>query len=236
MSVPISSRLLACAQLVPPGARVADVGADHGYLGLWLLAEGRAEHVCACDLREGPLDSARRNAGKYAMAGRMDFCLSDGLQSVPRDAYDTVVCAGMGGELIVRILSAAPWLRDARYTLILQPQTDADLLRAWLSENGFFEDRADLAEDSGFLYCALRARYTGKLCALSPGQRFVSPALRSSASPLLGQYISRTLRTLRRIAAGLEKADANPEPERLNDYRSAIAELEEMEKHYADCQ
>ena len=35
---------------------------------------------------------------------------------------------------------------------------------------------------------------------------------------------------------GLEKADANPEPERLNDYRSAIAELEEMEKHYADCQ
>ena len=108
MSIPISSRLRACARLVPRGARVADVGADHGYLGLWLLAEGRAEHVCACDLREGPLDSARRNAQKYAVDDRMDFCLSDGLQNVPRGSYDTVVCAGMGGELIVKILSAAP--------------------------------------------------------------------------------------------------------------------------------
>ena len=235
MSIPISSRLRACARLVPRGARVADVGADPGYLGLWLLAEGRAEHVCACDLREGPLDSARRNAQKYAVDDRMDFCLSDGLQNVPRGSYDTVVCAGMGGELIVKILSAAPWLADPQYTLILQPQTDADSLRAWLSEHGFYEDCAALAADAGFIYCVLRARF-GKTEALSPGQRFVSPALCSSDSPLLEEYISRTVRTLRRIAAGLEKADANPEPERLNYYRSAIAELEEMEKHYADCQ
>lgn len=236
MSIPISSRLRACAAMIPPGARVADVGADHGYLGIWLLAEGRAEHVCACDLREGPLDSARRNAAKYHADDRMDFYLSDGLQNVPRDAYATVVCAGMGGDLIVKILSEAPWLRDPRYTLILQPQTDADSLRAWLCSQGFSEDRAALAEDAGFIYCVLRARYTGKLCALSPGQRFVSPALLASDSPLLGPYLTRAIRTLRRIAGGLAQAGANPDPERLNYYRSAIAELEEMEKHYADCQ
>ena len=235
MPVPISSRLLCCAGLVPAGARVADVGADHGYLGVWLLQQGAAAHVCACDLRRGPLDSARRNAQKYDVAGRMDFYLSDGLQNVPRDAYDTVVCAGMGGELIVKILSAAPWLKDPRYTLILQPQIDADLLRAWLGGQGFYEDRADLALDAGHLYCVLRARF-GKSEALSPGQRFVSPALLASDSPLLGQYISRTVRTLRRIADGLERADANPEPERLNYYCSAIRELEEMEKRYADCE
>ena len=235
MSVPISARLHACADLVPRGALVADVGADHGYLGLWLLAEGRAAHVCACDLREGPLDSARRNAEKHGMAGRMDFYLSDGLLTVPRNAYDTVVCAGMGGELIVRILSAAPWLRDPNYTLILQPQIDIDLLRTWLNGQGFYEDQAARASDSGFIYCAIRAKY-GNAAPMSTGQRFVSPALLATGSPLLGEYIRRTLCTLRRIAAGLEKADANPEPERLNYYRSAIGELEEMENHYADCQ
>ncbi len=235
MSIPISSRLRACAGLVPPGARVADVGADHGYLGIWLLRQGIADTVCACDLRPGPLDSARRNAEKYAAADRMEFYLSDGLQAVPRGAYNTVVCAGMGGELIIRILSAAPWLRDPHYTLILQPQIDADLLRAWLHEQGFREDRADLASDAGFIYCALRARF-GKGQSPTPGQLFVSPALRSSGSPLLGEYIARTVRTLRRIESGLEKAGANPEPERLNYYRSAIRELEEMEKCYADCQ
>ena len=234
MSVPISDRLRACAELVPRGARVADVGADHGYLGIFLLQQGKAESVAACDLREGPLSSARRNAEKYGLSERMDFFLSDGLRDVPRDAYDAVVCAGMGGELIVKILSAAPWLKDPRYTLILQPQTDADLLRAWLNGQGFSEDRADLAADAGFLYCAMRVKY-GEAAPLSPGQRFVSPALLSSGSPLLGAYISRTVRTLRRISDGLEKAGANPEPERLNYYRSAIRELEEMEKNYADC-
>jgi tRNA (adenine22-N1)-methyltransferase len=140
----------------------------------------------------------------------------------------------MGGELIVKILSEAPWLRDPRYTLILQPQTDVDLLRLWLSENGFTEDRADLVYDSGHLYCALRARYTGERDTLTPGRRYVSPALLESGSPLLPEYIARTKATLGRIAAGLSRADANPEPKRLDTLKAAIRELEEMERDYVN--
>ena len=234
MPVPLSRRLLCCAAMVPQGARVADVGADHGYLCLWLLEQGVARDAAACDLRPGPLDSARRNAALYGMEDRMAFFLSDGLQSVPQERYDTVVCAGMGGELIVKILSEAPWLRDPRYTLILQPQIDVDLLRLWLSENGFAEDRAELVSDGGFLYCALRARYTGEPYSLTPGQRYVSPALQASGSPLLPEYIARTKATLCRIAAGLSKADANPEPARLDTLQAAIRELEEMERDYVN--
>lgn len=234
MSVPISRRLLCCAAMVPRGARVADVGADHGYLGVWLLRQNAAARVCACDLRPGPLDSARRSAAIYGCEDRMDFFLSDGLRNVPKDGIDAVVCAGMGGDLIVKILSEAPWLRDPRYTLVLQPQIDIDKLRLWLAENGFAEDRADLAEDAGFLYCALRARYTGEPYALSPGRRFVSPALLESGSPLLGPYIVRTKATLDRIAEGLSKAGAHPEPERLETLQTAIRELEEMERNYVN--
>ena len=234
MPVPISRRLLCCAAMVPFGARVADIGADHGYLGIHLLAQGVVSYVAACDLRPGPLDSARRNAALYGVADRMALFLSDGLQAVPQEQYDTVVCAGMGGDLIVKILSEAPWLRDPRYTLILQPQIDIDKLRLWLGENGFTEDKADLAEDGGFVYCALRARYTGEAYALSPGQRFVSPALLASGSPLLGRYIARTRATLGRIAEGLAKADAHPEPERLETLQAAIRELEEMERCYVN--
>ena len=234
MPVSLSRRLQCCAAMVPQGARVADVGADHGYLCLWLLERGVARDAAACDLRPGPLDSARRNAALYGMEDRMAFFLSDGLQSVPRERYDTVVCAGMGGELIVKILSEAPWLRDPRYTLILQPQIDVDLLRLWLCENGFTEDRAGLASDSGHLYCALRVRYTGERDTLTPGRRYVSPALLASGSPLLPEYIARTKTTLGRIAAGLSKADANPEPARLDTLYAAIRELEEMERDYVN--
>ena len=60
MKLPISKRLLCCASMVPPDARVADIGTDHGYLGIHLLQAGISPHVIACDLRKGPLENARR--------------------------------------------------------------------------------------------------------------------------------------------------------------------------------
>ena len=90
----LSNRLKACCQFVRPGDRVADVGCDHGYLGIYLLLSGVARSVIAADVNTGPLDSARRNGEKYAVADRMTFCLSDGVSSLPRD-FDCLVCAGI---------------------------------------------------------------------------------------------------------------------------------------------
>ena len=82
MKLPISQRLLLCAALVPPGARVADVGCDHGYLGIHLLKTGTAKHVIATDLREKPLEKARENARRLGADGEMDFFVADGLGAV----------------------------------------------------------------------------------------------------------------------------------------------------------
>ncbi len=228
MSVPISQRLLCCAAMVPEGSRVADVGADHGYLGIYLLQTGIAQFVAACDLREGPLENARRNAKRCHIQKYMAFYLSDGLQAVPKDAFDTVVCAGMGGDLIIKILSQSPWLQHERYTLILQPQTDIQSVRVWLGKHGFYEDKADLVRDGGFLYCALRARFGGGM-TLTPGQQFISPALLASASPLLGEYMTFLKNTMNKIIGGLSRADTSADPARLQFYQTALRELEEME-------
>ena len=107
MKLPLSHRLLACCGFVHPGDRVADVGCDHGHLSIHLLQTGIASHVYVSDVREGPLSSAKRNAETYGITDRIDFFLSDGVQSLPRD-FDTLVCAGMGGDTMVSILSAAP--------------------------------------------------------------------------------------------------------------------------------
>ena len=39
MKIPLSNRLLACANFIQPGDRVAEIGCDHGYLGIYLLKE-----------------------------------------------------------------------------------------------------------------------------------------------------------------------------------------------------
>lgn len=233
MSVPISRRLKCCADMVPLNARVADIGADHGYLGIHLLSLGLVEYVAACDLREGPLQSARRNAARYHTQEQMEFFLSDGLQKVEPGSVDTVVCAGMGGDLIIQILSAAPWLQDERYTLILQPQTGIQDLRAWLGSHGFYEDRAELVRDGGFIYCVLRLRW-GRGMELTPGQQFVSPALLQSESPLLPEYMTRLQQSLEKIAEGLSRAQAGQDPQRLQYFQTAIAELKETEENYVN--
>ena len=83
MKIPLSNRLLACCGYVKPGDRVADVGCDHGYLGIYLLKNGIASAVIASDVREMPLQSAVRNAEKYGVEERMSFPVRRHLRCPP---------------------------------------------------------------------------------------------------------------------------------------------------------
>ena len=45
MKIPMSDRLLAVCSFIRKGDRVADIGCDHGYLGIYLLTNGIAAHM-----------------------------------------------------------------------------------------------------------------------------------------------------------------------------------------------
>ncbi len=200
----LSNRLMACCGYVRPGDRVADVGCDHGLLGIYLLENGIAGSVIASDVREGPLHQAVINGEKYGVSGKMSFFLCDGVQGIPRD-FDCMVCAGMGGDTMVSILEAAPWLQDSRYRLILQCQSKRPMLREYLNRRGYAITRETLAKDGKFLYPVMEVTYRpGKL--LTPGMYYLSPALLESGSPLLPEYRQRVLDGLRRSIDGLKPA------------------------------
>ena len=218
--------------MVPSGARVADVGTDHGYLGIHLLQHRLASYVAACDLRPGPLNQARQNAQCYGVAEQMDFFLCDGLAAVPPESVDTVVCAGMGADLMIHILSDAPWLADSRYTLVLQPQKGGQDLRRWLVEHGFAIVQEDLVRDSGFLYNAMQAR-PGRARALSPGEQFISPVLLASGSALLPEYMQRISRSLQGVVTGMLQAESPAPQARLAYYQQALREVQRMEEEHA---
>ena len=136
--IELTPRLQAVAGLVPRGARLADVGTDHAYLPASLLQQGVIDTAVAADLRPGPLDRARATAERYGLTEQISFRLCDGLSGILPEEADTVVIAGMGGETIAAILSAAPWVREEGKRLILQPmsaQEDPDPLRGlWLDK------------------------------------------------------------------------------------------------------
>lgn len=175
MKIPVSPRLQACCNFVYSNDRVADIGCDHGYLGIYLLKNGIAQWVIASDINEGPLQSAVRNSEKFGVRDKMTFYLSDGARNIPRD-FDTLVCAGMGGDTMVSILAAAPWLKNEQYRLILQCQSKNAILRRYLSENGWYIRQEQIVPDGKFLYTVMEVIWQPGT-QLTPGQCYFPPAL-----------------------------------------------------------
>jgi tRNA (adenine22-N1)-methyltransferase len=203
MKLPLSTRLLGCAGFVNRGDRVADIGCDHGYLSIHLLTNGIAKSCIASDVAEGPLQSAMRNARKFGVHKNISFYLSDGVRNIPRD-FDTLVCAGMGGDTMIHILESAPWLQNSQYRLILQCQSKRPELRKWLYDHGFAVRRETLAQDGKFYYPIMEIVYAPEE-SLSGADLYITPALRASGSELLPAFYQRVLGGIRTQVEGLAR-------------------------------
>ena len=230
MKIPLSNRLLTCCRFVNVGDRVADIGCDHGYLGIHLLKEHIADSIIASDVNEGPLHSAMRNAAKFGVKDKMSFYLSDGVRNIPRD-FDCLVCAGMGADTMMSILDAAPWLQDPRYRLILQCQSKRPELRKYLYENGFSILRETLAQDGKFIYPVMEVVYNPAV-PLSPAQYHITPALLESRSALMPAFMDRVIRGVEATVQGLEKNGG----EKCEEFRIILNELREMRSNYDNCE
>ena len=207
MHIPLSKRLQVCCGFVAPGDRVADIGCDHGYLSIYLLTNGIASSVIASDINEQPLQSAVKNAEKYGVREKIQFFLSDGVRNIPRD-FDTLVCAGMGADTMVSILSSAPWLKDKQYRLILQCQSKTPQLRQYLSENGWRITEESVLRDGRFLYTVMEIYYEPEYPRLTEGEWYFPPALMENPGVELPEYFQRVLFSLRRAINGRgENAD-----------------------------
>ena len=133
----LSERLLAVAGMITPGLPVADVGCDHAYLPIYLARENISPHIIACDINAGPIIRAQENVDDVDMGDRIDIRQGDGLSVITPGEVESVVLAGMGGKLMIRILTeGADVLRDAT-EIILEPQSEVAQLRRFLQDSHY---------------------------------------------------------------------------------------------------
>ena len=158
MAVKLDPRLLTIAEMVRKDGKICDVGTDHALLPCFLYEQGAGD-VIASDVNDGPLKAAEATVKLYSAENYVKVMKSDGLRDVP--PCDDVIVAGMGGELIARIVTECAFINENTH-FILQPMTKAEILRRELYENGFEITEERTAQSAGKTYTVMLVIYTGR--------------------------------------------------------------------------
>jgi len=156
MARTLSRRLECVLELVRPCAVLADVGTDHALLPVAAVRRGLAERAIAADLREAPLRGARGHIERSGLADRVLVLQGDGLLALSQQSVQAVVIAGMSGDSMLRLLEAAPPVLAGLSQLILQPNQNVELIRAWGLQRGWHLRDERMVEERGrfFVVCA----------------------------------------------------------------------------------
>ena len=224
--IKLSDRLLAIARLVPALGGVADVGTDHGYIPVWLAQNGHSGKIFATDINEAPLRHAEMTAAEFGLENAISFALCDGLAALSGSEISTVIIAGMGGENIADILSAAPWTKTLRPRLILQPMSKSPLLRKWLFDNGYRVLSEQLIRD-GLVYEILTAE-GGEDEPYSPAELLIGHKELIRSDPLFESRLETLIEKTERAISGLRASTRAEDAERLALAKTALSSLFEL--------
>ena len=197
-----SARLCSALPYLTKGGAVIDVGTDHAYLPIYLVAEGISSRALACDINQGPIESARKNIAAAKFQNQIDTLCTDGLHGAEHFHPDDVLIFGMGGELIMRILSEAPWVKDERIGLVLQPMTRAQTLRRWLLENGFSIVGETITHEDKRYYQTVAARYCGKVEEYTEEELLLGRLNIQNNAPNLGGFVEHEIGVWEAIRRG----------------------------------
>ncbi len=227
----VSKRLNRLALMVTEGSRLADVGTDHGYVPICLCSEKRIPSAIAMDINRGPLERANCHIQEAGLETYIETRLSDGLTALRKGEADTILIAGMGGPLMEKILSRGKEVLATARELVLQPQSEIDRVRRWLSDNGFQIAQEDIVLDEGKYYPMFRAVHGHDEPYLEVEYLYGKPELQKSVDVLL-DFLQKNLEARYQIRKMLPETESSRIEKRRREVEREIEGLEYMIKKY----
>jgi tRNA (adenine22-N1)-methyltransferase len=221
----LKARLSAIAAMVPAGSVVADIGTDHGYVPVFLIESGKVWRAVASDVRIGPIEKARDVIDKHGLEDRIETRLGDGLDVLRSGEVDVVVLAGMGGMLIKDLLEAGEAVLEGIKRLVLQPMNAQEVVREWLSSNGYEITDEVLALERDRIYQIIAA-VPGIKPIEDPFYFEIGKKLIEKKHPLLPYFLEKKEREYENIIKGLESSGQDGAAERLKEYSGRLERLQ----------
>lgn len=176
----------------------ADVGCDHGYCAKYMLDKNLCQRVIISDISAKSLKKAQTALARYAAEGRVTSVCCDGLYE--KERADSALIAGMGGEEIVKILKQG-YLPE---NFVFQPMKNAELVRAYLLENGCELTRDDIFRSGKYYYFIIKGRRAAAqngeaksgASASSYGKAGLAFGRDSLKNPVLSDFLSEEIAKL----------------------------------------
>lgn len=236
-AVELSARMQALADMVSKGSVVCDVGCDHGWVSIYLIQQGIASGVFAMDVGLGPLERAKEHIRSYGLENYIETRLSDGLAALQMGEADCMVCAGMGGPLMMRILSEGREKAKAMKELILQPQSEIALFRAFLRREGYKVVKEDMVLEDGKYYPMMKVVPGVPADAECGSEQTLFDAygelLLKEQHPVLQSYIDYSMEHARELLQHLAKQETLRAEERIGQIEKELALLQTAKAYMA---
>lgn len=230
--VKLSPRLQMIADMVPKGSKMADIGTDHGYIPIYLVRKGLCPSAVASDVKVGPIQRAEKNVKKYRLQEKIALLICDGIDDKKLAGCDTIVIAGMGGELIREIIKKSSLAKQENMTLLLQPMTGEEELREFLLGSGYSITRECLCKEEKKLYVAIVAvpkKSVSKIAECCPVVFYhIGKQLIDGKDPLLNSYIDKKIAVKKKARLGLELSKDPQKEEKIGQLEQLIDQMESL--------
>lgn len=210
--IKLSKRMKAVASMVTPGNILADIGTDHAYVPISLVQRKKISKAIAMDINKGPLKRACEHVAEHQLEDYIETRLSDGVKKLEAGEVDSILIAGMGGELVIRILAEGMEVCRSAKELILQPQSELGKVRKFLRENKFEIIDEDMVIEEGKYYPMMKVVPVEKVVCWNvlpetviPACDVYGPLLLKNGNPSLRKYLVKQHKQLNKILKELEK-------------------------------
>lgn len=228
----LSKRLERAGELVPFGSRLADIGSDHAYLPVALMLQGKIEFAVAGEVVQGPYQSAEKQVRKNGLSEKIIVRLADGLDAVlAEDHINAVSICGMGGTLIRDILEKGRVTGhlNGQEVLILQPNVGEQVLRQWLTAQGYTISAEDILEENQNIYEIICAEKKEAMADYSEEELMFGPLLLQKKGAVFTKKWQREVNQRKNVVEQLKKSKVNQQ-EKIADLEREIYAIEEVLK------
>lgn len=221
----LSKRLQKVADLVTEGASVADIGTDHAYIPIYLIKNHKVDWAIAMDVNKGPLERAKEHIQAEGLENKIDTRLSDGMEALKPYEVEEIITAGMGGALVIKILTDYPQVTESLKCGILQPQSEIHKVRRFLNKQGYRILAEDFVEEDGKYYPMMKVDFrTQAPETYTRCQYFYGKRLLEEKHPVLLRYLDRDKKIKEGILSKLnQKMKENPQ-DRIQDRIHGVEE------------